>query len=236
MISSLKLTFKWWHLLTGYDPKATLVDNVKAILTAHPAFRSWNFGHRFDMTLMPEAIKVWTIETIGFFVVTFATKEMITLFKEHNTLVAVDGTHSTNESKYVPISLLVLSKLYVRMVLLSMHCLIFSDSHGEGIPVFQVLAESENQEVFSSMLKTFKDLAPDAWRAVHVITTDAPRTFIIAWHQVVNVDVQWRVCHWHLKRAWTKHIQNPQMLSEIKSLRFISIQELFDAKINEPGR
>ncbi|XP_059088130.1 uncharacterized protein LOC131884377 isoform X2 [Tigriopus californicus] len=92
--------------LEGYDGKASEVRNVSNLLI-DPSFRGFNYGKKFDVASMPEDIVGKVIETSGYFLLTYASPEMIQRFHDHPTIVSIDGTHGTNASKFVLITIVV---------------------------------------------------------------------------------------------------------------------------------
>lgn len=103
----------------------------------------------------------------------------------------------------------------------------FTDDRGEGSPVFQCLVETENQSVFSSALRILKDIAPEACKSVKTLLSDTSHTFVNSWKEVINENIVWNVCHWHLERSWSKHIKTPDMLQDIKQLRLFTKETEF---------
>lgn len=199
--------------LLGYDPKVSEVTNVTGLMSK-PPFRAFNYGSKFDMSVFPDAVQHKVVETNGLFLLCYASEAMLQRFRDHPTIISVDGTHGTNSAKFVLISILVF------------------DNRGEGTPVFQCLVENENKAIFSVALKVLKDLVPEACSRVKCLLSDTSHTFINAWEDVVGpvIDhgpVQWSVCHWHLEKNWTKHIKEPEMLQEIKGLRLIVKEDEF---------
>jgi hypothetical protein len=95
-----------FSLPIGYDGKASEVRNVSNLLI-DPSFRGFNYGKKFDVASMPEDIVGKVIETSGYFLLTYASPEMIQRFHDHPTIVSIDGTHGTNASKFVLITIVV---------------------------------------------------------------------------------------------------------------------------------
>lgn len=200
--------------LQGYNSKVSEVENLTALMSGL-SFRGFNYGHKFEMSHFSEDVQAKVVNTDGQFLICYASPEMIERFKNHPFTVAIDGTHGTNASKFILISVNVM------------------DSRGEGSPIFQCLVESENQKIFSSALRILKSLAPEACSQTRVLLTDLSHTFINSWREVINPDVTWSPCHWHLERSWARHIQNSRILSEIKNLRRIANREDF---LNEASK
>ncbi|XP_059098236.1 uncharacterized protein LOC131892399 [Tigriopus californicus] len=190
--------------LGGYDEKASEVKNVMNLL-GDVAFHGFNFGKQFTMSsTIPEEIQEKVAETSGYFLLTYASPEMLKRFRDHSTIISIDGTHGTNSAKFVLISVLVF------------------DRRGEGSPVFQALVENENQIVFSVALRVLNSIAPDACENVKTVLSDTSHTFINSWKEIINPNVLWSVCHWHLEKNWAKKIKNSDMLKDIKSLRLMA--------------
>ncbi|XP_059098314.1 uncharacterized protein LOC131892448 [Tigriopus californicus] len=123
------------------------------------SFRCFNYGRTFDMRNLAINVRRKIVDTNGQFLICFASPEMIQRFENHPYTVAVDGTHGTNASKFMLIS--------VNIV----------DSRGEGSPIFQSLVETENQIVFSVALNMLKSLAPVACLQAQVLFDDEELKF-----------------------------------------------------------
>lgn len=194
--------------LQGFNSKASEVDNVTAIM-GKPSFRGFNYGHSFDMSNVPENLRSKIVDTNGQFLICFASPAMLKRFSKNPVTVAIDGTHGTNASKFILISVNII------------------DSRGEGSPIFQCLVETENQLIFSAALRILKSLVPEACQKTKVLLSDLSHTFINAWKEVINPNIMWSPCLWHLEKSWTRHIQNSEMLQEIKYLRQFAREEDF---------
>ncbi|TRY79252.1 hypothetical protein TCAL_05814 [Tigriopus californicus] len=189
--------------LEGYDENASEVKNVLSLMSDE-GFRGFNFGRKFVMSLTPGDVEAKITETFGYFLLTYASPEMIKRFHDHPTAISIDGTHATNVVNFILISIIIF------------------DCRGEGSPVFQALVENENQVFFSVTLKIVQHIAPTACMNVKTLLSDTSRTFVNSWREVINPNVLWSVCHWHLEKNWTKRIKNPEMLQDIKGLRHLA--------------
>lgn len=89
------------------------------------------------------------------------------------------------------------------------------------------------QVFFSAALKVLKAIAPHACANVKVVLSDTSHTFIDSWKEVIDQNVIWSVCHWHLERSWAKKIKNTEMFQDIKSLRQIAELAPFSQKLME---
>lgn len=109
-------------------------------------------------------------------------------FREHPYLLGIDGTHSSNRSKYITVTL------------------VAYDCRDEASPVFQCLIESENSAVLEVAFSILKKLEPEACDQVRVIITDCAKAFINAWRKSCGSNAKHITCAWHLHRAWAKTI------------------------------
>lgn len=198
--------------IQGYDNKCTEVENLTAVMTDKD-FCGLNYGNRFNMDVLPDAVRKKVVDTKGLFLICYATPEMKKRFAENATTIAIDGTHKTCSAGYHLVTVLAF------------------DSRGEGTPVFQCLMESESKALFSCALKVLQSVSPEACSNVKCILSDTSRTFINAWRETINPNVVWSVCHWHLEKNWAKHIKNTEMYQEIKNLRYITSEEEFMIKL-----
>ncbi|TRY81022.1 hypothetical protein TCAL_15527 [Tigriopus californicus] len=99
--------------LGGYDEKASEVKNVMNLL-GDVAFHGFNFGKQFTMSsTIPEEIQEKVAETSGYFLLTYASPEMLKRFRDHSTIISIDGTHGTNSAKFVLISVLVFGSAHI---------------------------------------------------------------------------------------------------------------------------
>ncbi|XP_059083696.1 uncharacterized protein LOC131880975 isoform X2 [Tigriopus californicus] len=166
------------HRLGGTsEGRVSEVENVTALL-AEPAFRSFNFGSKFEVMEFPADVTGKVVETSGHFLITWASAIMLDHFRAHPTIISIHGSAGTNSSKFVLISILIF------------------DSNGEGCPILQALAENESQTVVSAALNVLKSLVPEACAKVTTILTDAHPTYINAWRELIHSDVVWSVVHW----------------------------------------
>ncbi|XP_059097457.1 uncharacterized protein LOC131891806 [Tigriopus californicus] len=198
--------------LHGYDHKLSEVANVSAMLLT-PSFLAFNFGEKFSKTGFPHGLQDKLVETSGSFLLCYASEPMLQRFQRHPTVVAIDGTHGTNASKFIMISINVFGP------------------RGEGIPVFQCLVQSENQAVFSVALQVLKSKVPHACAQVKILLSDTSHSFINAWRDAINSNVLWSVCHWHLEKSWTRKFTHNDMLNDIKGLRQIGGQDQFTTEL-----
>eukprot|EP00094_Tigriopus_californicus_P013513 TCALIF_13071-PA protein Name:"Protein of unknown function" AED:0.83 eAED:0.83 QI:56/0/0.25/0.25/0.66/0.75/4/0/286 len=90
--------------LHGYDHKLSEVANVSAMLLT-PSFLAFNFGEKFSKTGFPHGLQDKLVETSGSFLLCYASEPMLQRFQRHPTVVAIDGTHGTNASKFIMISI-----------------------------------------------------------------------------------------------------------------------------------
>ncbi len=74
-------------------------------------FPAFNLGRQFNSSLIPSHLCHKIIDADGHFVLYYASRGMLDKFADHPTCVALDGTHGTNTSKYILMSLLVLGEL-----------------------------------------------------------------------------------------------------------------------------
>ncbi|TRY75338.1 hypothetical protein TCAL_15601 [Tigriopus californicus] len=102
--------------LNGYDWKASEVRNVSSLLV-DPSFHGFNYGKKFDMFSMSKDIADKVIETSGYFLLTYASPDMIQRFHDHPTTISIDGTHGTNAAKYVLISILMFGNYCIPSIL-----------------------------------------------------------------------------------------------------------------------
>ncbi|TRY75047.1 hypothetical protein TCAL_16802 [Tigriopus californicus] len=84
-------------------------------------------------------------------VIVYASDEMILEFGKNPTTIFIDGTHGTNQSRFVLVSILV------------------SDSRGEGMPIMEVIAEGESTSCLVPAFQILKELAPDAMKHTKVM-------------------------------------------------------------------
>lgn len=92
------------------------MENVTAIVS-DSSFRAINYGTKFDMTALPEEIQQKVVDTGGSFLLCYMSDEMIHRFHQYPTVIAIDGTHGTNSSKFILISINIFGELCKSLVL-----------------------------------------------------------------------------------------------------------------------
>ncbi|TRY67762.1 hypothetical protein TCAL_16925 [Tigriopus californicus] len=129
-------------------------------------FRACSFdGLPVKPTAIPKEISEKVIKTEENTFIIFASSDMIKAFKEQPTVLFMDSTHGTNSSKYPLISFLV------------------TDKRGEGVPVIQIVANTEASIVVKQGLVVLNRLAEEAVHYVKVIMSDVAASFINAWRE-----------------------------------------------------
>lgn len=221
------INFERLYVDLAIDKKKSDFENLCNLLELE-ALRACSFEGRAHPPI-PTTIKKKIISTGGKSTIIYASNAMLERFEKNPSTLFMDGTHGTNRSKFILITLMVKGKLSRTFLICDNTCdfheyTLISDARGEGVPVFQIIAESESAEVLKPAFKVLNELAPEAVKKVKVLMSDLAGAFPKAWQESFpNSDCRVVKCAWHLENAWKRQLlpQNAELYQCLRRLRKI---------------
>jgi hypothetical protein len=130
-------------------------------------------------------------------VVVIMSEENRKIFREHPESLAGDSTHDTNRAGLLLGSLMV-----------------YNDQ-GEGVSIMQSLFKTESATNVKWMFDTLLELEPEAFMKITSLTTDMNNAWKNALLSVLERDVNFIKCSWHVDEAWKKRMDE-EMFHEIR--------------------
>ena len=146
------------------------------------------FNTRLHYGEPPEDIAHKEVETphdAPFFA--YATDEQLDMFNKFGKVVLMDTTHCTNRSGLLFFTVMTF------------------DERGAGVPIMMNIVKEESKELIMPALEVLKKLAPEACKRVTTVTSDLNHASVNAWKAVINDQVTWVPCAWHMDRALDIH-------------------------------
>jgi hypothetical protein len=177
------------------DLKISERDNVYRIC-GDEGIRKFNFRGIYTGADPPDSIvhkEIMSDEPV----VVYMSDEHRKIFREHPESLAGDSTHDTNRAGLLLGSLMV-----------------FNDQ-GEGVSIMQSLFPTESAKNVKWMFETLFELEPEAFMKITSLTTDMNNAWKNALNSVMDRDVKFIKCSWHVDEAWQKHMDE-DMFHEIR--------------------
>jgi hypothetical protein len=179
------------HVKQDIDTKVADSVNVYKLLIEKEDWRAFNLRLHYGQP--PAYLSHKEVETGPNSVFMFSMSDnQQEVFCQNPRVLMMDSTHGTNRH-----GLLLLTGSVL-------------DERGTNVDVFQAMISTENEDQVTSALKIMKSMEPEACSNVDTLTSDLNRATVNSFKDVINPNVNFVTCGWHVKAT----IEIPESLTQ----------------------
>jgi hypothetical protein len=190
------------HVKQDIDTKVADSVNVYKLLIEKEDWRAFNLRLHYGQP--PAYLSHKEVETGPNSVFMFSMSDnQQEVFCQNPRVLMMDSTHGTNRH-----GLLLLTGSVL-------------DERGTNVDVFQAMISTENEDQVTSALKIMKSMEPEACSNVDTLTSDLNRAHVNSFKDVINPNVNFVACGWHVEKAWKKRLSShcKPLLQAIRKLK-----------------